>query len=322
MWFFVISRPELQETESIKVLRFPWVKKSWWHRLFFEHFIAARLINKYQIDKVLSFQNVIIPHTNVPQILYVHQPLPFVEYKFSLKENKLFWIYQRIIGKKILNSIRSADKVVVQTEWMKNACIEKSGVASEKIEVVPPKVNIDIKNYFEPNNESLFNFFFPAGPIAYKNHRIIVSACKTLINRGDNNKFNVIFTLTGTEDRHSIELLSEVRKHNLPIHFVGNLSREKVYDQYTKSILLFPSYIETFGLPLLEARLHRTIILASDCPFSHEILDGYENAYYFNPFRADELANLMKAVMSNEISYKYTQNKKIKSNKLTSMLRI
>ena len=51
---------------------------------------------------------------------------------------------------------------------------------------------------------------------------------------------------------------------------------------YAHSVLLFPSYVESFGLPLLEARLTGTYVIASNCPFSREILDGYEKALFFD----------------------------------------
>ena len=54
-----------------------------------------------------------------------------------------------------------------------------------------------------------------------------------------------------------------------------------MFDLYARSILVFPSYVETFGLPLLEARKSGTYILASDCSFSREILEGYEKALFF-----------------------------------------
>lgn len=301
-WFFVISKPEIKETENIKMLRFPWVKKSWWHRLYFDNIVAPKVIEKYNVDKVLSFQNVIIPHTKVSQVLYVHQPLPFVDYKFSLKENKLFWVYQNIISKNIINSIKKADTVIVQTKWMKKACIEKADVESEKIHVISPQINVDIKKVFVPNKESLSTFFYPAGASSYKNHKIIIDACKKL--KYENKKeFKVIFTLKGDENNHISELYTKVKEHQLSIEFVGNLSREQVFDLYTKSILLFPSYIETFGLPMLEAKLHKGIVLASDCQFSHEILDGYENAYFFDPFDVNELAMLMNKVVNEKIKY-------------------
>src|SRR5690606_19108189 len=140
-------------------LRFPWVKKSWAHRAYFDHFVAPKLIKKHDIDKVLSFQNVVVPHTGVPQVLYVHQPLPFVDYKFSFKENKTFWAYQNLISRIIKKSIKKAQKTIVQTHWMKEACINQIGVHSNKIKVIPPKINIDINKYFAPTESSMKRFF-------------------------------------------------------------------------------------------------------------------------------------------------------------------
>ena len=60
-----------------------------------------------------------------------------------------------------------------------------------------------------------------------------------------------------------------------------------------KSVLLFPSYIETFGLPLLEAKTIGSPIIASDTPFSKEITSNYNNVNYFDYSDEIKLAKLM-----------------------------
>jgi glycosyltransferase involved in cell wall biosynthesis len=318
-WYFTLSKPNLRETENIKVLRFPWVKKSWIHRIYFDNIIAPRLIKKYKIDKVISFQNIIIPHTKVEQHLYVHNCLPFVKYKFSLKENKYLWIYQNIISINILKSIRKADKVLVQTKWMKDVCIKKTGVESEKVNVVPPAVNIKILNHFAPTEESFSTFFYPASEFVYKNHRIIVTACKKLKDNNITN-YKVIFTLKGDESEYIRKIYREVKDEKLPIEFVGNITREEVFQLYTNSVLLFPSYLETFGLPLLEAKLHQGVVVASNCPFSTEILQGYKNAYFFDPFNVDELFQILFLIVNKNIKYNLTEKKDIKKKDQDTIL--
>ena len=76
-WVFIVSTPNLQERGNIRVLRYPWIKKSWFHRLYFDNFIARKIVEEYQPDEVLSLQNVIIKKLKVKQTLYLHQPLPF-----------------------------------------------------------------------------------------------------------------------------------------------------------------------------------------------------------------------------------------------------
>ncbi len=135
-------------------------------------------------------------------------------------------------------------------------------------------------------------FFYPASGVIFKNHKIIIEACIKLKERGING-YNVIFTLNGDENKHIIHLYKKVIEYELPVKFVGSLLREDVFDYYSKSVLVFPSYIETVGLPLLEAKIHGTPILVSDCAFAHEILVGYKNALFFNPFDSKYLAGLM-----------------------------
>lgn len=292
-WLFVISTPELTETDNVTVLNYPWIKKSWLHRWYFDKFVAHKIVNQYGPDEILSLQNVIIPKTNVKQILYLHQSLPFVKKRYGIFENLRLWIYQNIISKIIFKSIEKADQVIVQTKWMKNACLEKVQTDPEKFVVKQPDVNIEIKQYYKQIDTNEVRFFYPASAFEYKNHQIIVDTVSDLMEKGVND-FKVIFTLKGDENKHISKLLKKVTIEELPIEFIGKISLEEVYEYYSKSILIFPSYIESFPLPLLEARMHKSPILASECPFSHEILDGYEAAKYFNPLDFKELSRLVK----------------------------
>lgn len=295
-YIFVLSLPELKETNHISVLRFPWIKKSWVHRLYFDHFIAPKLIREYEVDKVLSLQNITIPHTKVYQSILVHNALPFSEYRFSLKEDKLLWVYQNIIGKNILKSIKRAELVIVQTDWMKKKIVEQQIIDAEKIEIKRPKFDVELKEYFTATKDSLSTFFYPASGVVFKNHKIIIDACLKLKEDGISD-YKVMFTLIGSENEHINELYNIVKKSGLPIEFIGSISRERVFNYYTKSILLFPSHIETVGLPLIEARTHNTLILASNSDYAHEILNGYGKVEFFNPFSVDDLFHKMKLMI-------------------------
>lgn len=289
-WTFVISTPHLEETENIKVIRLPWVKKSWIHRLFCDYFTAPKLIKDNDVDKVLSLQNVLVPYIKILQILYLHQSLPFAEYRFKITEDFLFWVYQNIISKFIFSGIKRSERTIVQTKWMKQACIEKTGVKENKIVVIPPVINIVPKKFFSYENMSIPTFIYPAAPFLYKNHQFIVDASKRLVAEGIKD-FQVIFTLTGLENKLSQRLLKETKEFKLPIKFIGMMSRDDLFEWYTKAILVFPSKIETFGLPLLEAKMHGEPIIAGRTKFAEEILFEYNNVSYFD---FDELGRLFQ----------------------------
>lgn len=280
-YVFVISTPELESTDNIQVLRYPWIKKSWLHRWWFDHFYAPRIVKEYQIDKVFSLQNVLVPLCNIEQELYLHQPLPFVEYRFNFNENKLFWIYQHIIGRQIKKSVKKASKVIVQTNWMKEACIKQVGADSNKIDVQQPKIDMKMIIPFVDTPEHRKNFFYPATPLEYKNHMVILEAFKMLQDEGITN-YKITFTFNGDESEYAKKLYSYAQQYDLKVTFAGKLSREEVFKMYSKSVLLFPSLIETFGMPLLEARLSGTPIIARDTSFAKEILKDYGNVMFAN----------------------------------------
>jgi glycosyltransferase involved in cell wall biosynthesis len=287
-YIFCISVVDgLKPMDNVSIVKLPWVKKSWFHRLWFDYFYCLKVIKKYNIDQIFSLQNVLVPMTKLPQILYLHQPLPFSNYKFSIFENKKFWIYQNIIGRMIKKSVKKAKKVIVQTEWMKQAIIHQCGIDEAKIEKIAPTTSISVKHFFDMTKWQRL-FFYPASNLSYKNHIVIFEAIKLLKQQGSSN-FKVAFTLTQEALPKDCAALYIELKEN--IELLGNITHEQVMELYSRSILLFPSYIETFGLPLLEARSCKSPVIASDMPFSREILEGYDNANYFSAFSADELKN-------------------------------
>lgn len=290
---FVLSLPELNETKHIKVLNFPWIKKSWIHRIYFDNFVAHKLIEKYNVDKVISLQNVVIPHTKVYQSLFVHNALPFSDYRFRMSDDMMLWTYQNIISKLIFKSIKKADHVIVQANWMKRVISKKLNICDEKIEVKKSKIDFEVTEVFTETKESLSTFFYPASGMIFKNHQVIVDACIQLKESGIND-YNVIFTLNGTENKLIAKLYNIVKENKLPIKFVGSMKREEVMRMYSRSILIFPSFIETVGLPLVEAMKHNSPIIASELDYSCEVLTGYNHAFFFSYLNNLDLCRKME----------------------------
>lgn len=294
-WLFVVSTPKFESTDNVTVVNYPWVKKSWIHRIYFELFVVKKIIKEFKADKLLSLQNIAVLDKNIKQTVYFHQSLPFVNYKFKFFEAPKLWFYQNIYLILISKSMKMADEVIVQTKWMKKAVANKCKIHTEKIKIVSPEINIhkdtDIK--IDDRDEKNKSFFYPATPLIYKNHKIILEAMKILKDEGIDN-YKVLFTFKGDENKLAKKLFSCAKKYQLSVDFRGYVSREEVFNLYKKSILLFPSYIETFGLPLLEARESNCFILASNTEFATEILDGYDKSEFFDAFDSKRLAELMK----------------------------
>ena len=305
-WIFLLSDKYIVEKDNIKVIILDGVKSSWFNRLHFDIFSGGKYISSLSPDVVFSLQNTITYGLSCPQVVYMHQSIPFQKVKkfsfFKTEERKLA-VYQHIIGLIIKQSIKKADRVIVQTKWIRDAIIENKIINPDNIiNIFPNFENIEVQDKCQDYVFDRHNFFYPASKEIHKNHKCIYDACEIL------RKQEII--------EYEISITIENEKEMENIIYLGELPFSSVIEHYHTSTLIFPSFIETVGLPMLEARQLGTIILASDCPFSREVLDGYANAHYFNPFKPNELADLIKKVLSGEISKQTidTQTKKYKNN--------
>lgn len=281
-YYFVLSGPYISETENIKVKIFPWVKKSWFHRLFFDYFIAPRIVKTEKIERIISYHNLSIPRVKINQTLFIHNAIPFTNLEFSLiKETKL-WIYKNVMSRRIKSSINKADQLIVQSEWLKKRILQTSTVIQPNNIVVEKYCSeIDYNNQFVHNSKSLKTLFiYPAGPYSYKNHIDIIDACKKLTK--DN--IEIIFTITGNENTIARNIKKEIDLFKLPIKLVGSLIHDQVLEYFKTHILIFPSKLETLGLPLLEAKIMNTPIIYRYSELYEEVLDNYKYAVSYETF--------------------------------------
>lgn len=296
-WYFIISKPKLENTKQIKVFRFPEVKKNWLKRIEFDFLYAPKIVREINPDLILSLQNVTIPRVKkTPQLLYLHQPIPFSEIKYNFFSSTIYWIYQNIISKLIISSIKKSEAVIVQTNWMKEAAIGKSKAPPPKFLVISPEIPTvkDTIPYDVLQGRRVF--FYPVSFSTYKNHEVIIKAINIVKKAYDN--FEVVFTETY---KNSCAIGLDCSDSH--IKFIGRVSHEEVIDIMRHSTLLFPSKLETFGLPLLEARMCKAFVVAGDTQFSRELLEGYENAYFFDVNNAAELAEKMISIIESNIKY-------------------
>lgn len=299
-WIFVISVPTFEEKENIIVKRFPWVKKNWAYRYYFEVVTTRCLLMEFKPDKIFSLQNKGISFFKKEQLVYLHLPFILTDHKFNLKtDGSKIWLYQNVISKSVFKSLRRVNVVIVQTNWMKQALIKKGKIMPERIFIQKPDISGNNVIKYVDTPESRKRFFYPATAFYYKNHITLLKALDYAQKKGMKD-YEMIFTITGQENRYSRKLSKFVCEHKLNVQFRGEISRRQVFEIYAKSILIFPSYVESFGLPLLEARISNTFIIASDCSFSREILKGYEKAYYFPKLDYKCLANKLQMVMESK----------------------
>ncbi len=297
LYFFVTSIVSLKETNNIKNIRIPWVKKSWIHRLYCDLFYVKKLIKLRNINRILSLQNIAVK-SDIRQAVYVQNVIPYSRLKFSFFSEFRLWVQKNFIGAVARKSLKrpSVDKIIVQSQWMKKTVSETLGIDEGKI--VVEKVGYDLQFSETERIESTgkVTFFYPATPFVYKNHFAIIEACKSLIESGESD-FEIVFTFSGNENALAKRIKKYIKRQNLPIVLVGFLSKDKMYDYYKKSVLVFPSKLETVGLPLLEAKSFWSEIIAIDSDYSREAIGTYKKCSFFDSDDEGALFDAMKKVL-------------------------
>lgn len=281
-WTFLISTPNYRSHSNVKILRYPWIKKSLLHRYIFDKLHLKKIIKSHKPDLILNMQNKCVSIKDIPQFVYLHLPFILTNYNFKLFKDELrLWAYQKILKKIIFDSYKYAQKIIVQTEWMKDALALKTNIPDSKIDIIHPRLSLKFEGVDTDGVVSGKNYFYPATSFSYKNHMVILLALKELKDVFNIN-LQVKFTISPSENRYTKNLKRYALKNNLHVIFLGNINRNEIINNYKNSILIFPSFIESFGLPLLESRMLGVPVVANATPFSQEILKGYDHAHFFN----------------------------------------
>ena len=88
------------------------------------------------------------------------------------------------------------------------------------------------------------------------------------------------------------------------IMFHGQVSTSLLSSWYEHAhALVFPSWLETLGLPLVEAAAHGLPIIACDAQYAKEALNGYQGVSFAKPDKAEEWAKSISEACNKRIKY-------------------
>lgn len=136
-----------------------------------------------------------------------------------------------------------------------------------------------------------------------KNHAYLLDAFEPLWERGE----DVALLMVGRVGWLVEDLVKRIRSHpeyNRRLFLWEGLDdRELAYCYQHSTALVFPSFVEGFGLPIVEALHHGLPVLASDTPIHREI--GGELAQYFDLQRSQELSEMVTRIEHQGIDPAY-----------------
>ncbi|MEQ9851161.1 MULTISPECIES: glycosyltransferase [Pectobacterium] len=308
--------------ENVKFIEYKNIKNSWLKRLLFEYIISWFICFKIKPQVWFSLHDItaFIPKTT--QLVYCHNPSPFYKSNYSeWKLDKKFFLFTLFYKWLYKINIKSNKSVIVQQNWIANSFHKWFGI--DNVVIAKPNVvatldghtkNIPLENKYKKE----IIFFYPAVPRVFKNFDVILDALKIL--KVENNEIYSKIKIKLTFDKGfnlcGDYFIDKCKKEKIEsIEFIGFQDQAKVADIYTNEAdcLLFPSKLETWGLPLSEAKFYGLPILASDLQFSHETVGSYDKVKFFDPEKANDLAiDIVSFTLDRLIydkNYFYDENK-------------
>ncbi len=252
-------------------------------------------------------------------VLTIHDMIPLIypeHYKPGLRGSLRFMVNKFLIRKNV-------DAIITISETSKKDICRFLGIRPEKVFVtyLAPRV-IFGRNLLRPDKDYKLpgKFALYVGDINYnKNIPVLIKACKMadiplvivgkqaldIEDRGiDLRTLNgpmdfarYLFGKPHPELAHYEELLASFR-NNKKIIRLGFVSDNDLVNIYKKaSVYCQPSLYEGFGLPVLEAMLAGTPVVASKIQCLVEIAEGA--ALFADPNNPEELARKIKEVVEN-----------------------
>lgn len=299
----LVHKRELCDYDGIEYIEMPDTIKGWRKRLWCEYVtmnhISKKLENRFG-EKVYLWLSL---HDTTPRVdaehraVYCQTSFPFFKWRFQDFEMDfkipIFAMFTRFAYQ--LN-VHKNDYLIVQADWLKKGLSKMLHVAEDKFIVAPPaKPSIHI--YSRNKLHNIYTFFYASTPDCHKNFETLCKASKILEEQLGQKKFKVILTVKGDENKYARWLYDNWGNID-SITFEGFMNKERLFDCYSETdCFIFPSRIETWGLPISEFMITRKPMLLSDLPYAHETAVGSKNVAFFNPLDYLELSTLMRKMI-------------------------
>ena len=199
------------------------------------------------------------------QILFINQA-NLIDPKINQYASSSFMFMIKRFYLKIF--IKRLKKIFVQSYHMKVSLIKSYKIKPKLLHVLKIPIKKTKIKFIKKKNK-ITKLLYPANHYLYKNHKIIIKA----LSEYPIKNLLVYFTATKSEFNQYKKIKSVKR-----IDYYNHKNTYNVYNKFDG--LIYPSKIESLGLPLIEAMHFGMPTLCANLPYAREIFG--DKALYFN----------------------------------------
>jgi glycosyltransferase involved in cell wall biosynthesis len=215
------------------------------------------------------------------------------------------WYYKTTIE----STCKKADRLIAISDFMRRTFMERMGIPEEKIRVV--YLGVDLDMYYQIKEEERLStvrekyklpsrfMLFVGALLANKNLERVIRAFHTL--KQDSSFEDLGFVVAGGQAWNSSPIYGLVQELGLEdqIIFTGFIPQEDKLALYNMAeVYAFPSLVEGFGLPVLEAMACGTAVVTSNVTAMPEVAG--DAAVLINPLEQEELTEALRKVLTDD----------------------
>lgn len=281
-------------------------------RLWWDQITLRQILKRQQADLLFSTANFAMFRCPVPQVLLVRNALyfsPLYQQTLLPHDTLKMRVAYRLRRWLICWSARLADRVMTPTQSMLDGLLRYVALPEGKTFVNSHGVAYSFlsrgQNSFATAEDRPLTLLYVSLYSEHKNLRTALRALPLLNSNHGRQRFRLVTTADPAWNGASwtITWESDLELSRQPdvqpwVKFVGPLDRtqtERLYDE--AAIFVFPSLVESFGMPMVEAMARGLPIVAADTPVNREICAGA--ALYFSPLDPEDLARQVRRLASD-----------------------
>ena len=237
-----------------------------------------------------------IEKTNIKSIVTIHD-LIFIRYPklFSIIDRKIYY-------RKFKSACNRATKIIAISQQTKEDIIKYFNIEQEKIHVVyqgcnnvfQKEMNSKIKKDVCEKYNLPSQFLLNVSSIEERKNQLLILKSLNHLN-GEN------LVLIGDGNKYKKKCIEYIKKNNLQnrVTIISNINQIEMSAIYQSAkIMVYPSFYEGFGIPILEALFCKIPVITSNGSCFSET--GGENSVYINPNEITELVSAIKIINSDK----------------------
>lgn len=221
---------------------------------------------------------------------------------YNSDKNWLIFHIKQTIGKFVFKSVAKSSKhIITPTEFTKNELVKFAHIQPDKITVTYEAADTFVDQsaaYKSPFKQYLL---YVGQQSDYKNIRRLGDAHQQLLNKYPDLGLVLVGKINKSASANKKYFEDKKYKN---IHFAGFIPNNQLSSIYSKAAAyVFPSLMEGFGLPGLEAMAYKTPVISSNATCLPEVYG--QAAVYFNPNNTGDIAKSIDRVLSDKGLQKY-----------------